>query len=211
MEPNDPTFSIIANYGYFNFRRLWFGLSYFFFPVWAIVGSHGHFLFRVTQNQLYFIVEPPPASFLASDLLLCFLTGLGCAWLWRARELGADRLAAWFVAAGLLIPGILVSIAIAVIFRYRMEFYPFFEFLALFGLIGLRNKLAARPRSFTWACVAMVTVSIVFSHLFLGLYKIDPGGNPLGVEQSGWAATYRPYLHQTYPSVDRLIGDVIAR
>jgi hypothetical protein len=49
----------------------------FLMPVWAIVGSDEHFLFRAVQDGLFYIIELPPATFLASDLLLCFMTCLG--------------------------------------------------------------------------------------------------------------------------------------
>ncbi len=71
MLPDDPALTVVANYGYFNLRRLWFGLSYFFLPIWTIIGSDGHFLFRATQDRILYIVELPPATFFASDLFLC--------------------------------------------------------------------------------------------------------------------------------------------
>jgi hypothetical protein len=43
-----------------------------------------------------------------------------------------------------------------------MEFYPFFEFLALFGLFQLRSKFVVHPRLLTWTCGVMVAVGIAF-------------------------------------------------
>jgi hypothetical protein len=208
MLPGDPNFAILATYGYFNLRRLWFGLSFYFVPIWMIIGSDGHFLFHAAQERLFLNVEPPPATFLASDPFLCFLTCLGFAWLWRAGGTARDRLTAWLVAIGLLIPCILMLIAIADVFRYRAEFYPFFEFLALFGLFRLRSEFVAYPRLLTWACGVMVAVGIVFSHLFLVAYKVEPGWNAFDVEHTGWIAAYREYFRAAYPGIYRHIqGD----
>jgi hypothetical protein len=204
----DPNLTILATYGYFNLSRLWFGLSFYFVPIWMIIGSDGHFLFHAVQERLFFLVEPPPATFLASDPFLCLLTCLGFAWLLRARGAATDRLTAWLVAIGLLIPCILILIAISVVFRYRMEFYPFFEFLALFGLFRLRSKFVAYPRLLTWMCGVMVAVGIVFSHLFLVAYKVEPGLNAVVVEDTGWIAAYREYFRAAYPGIYRHIeGD----
>jgi hypothetical protein len=173
-----------------------------------IIGSDGHFLFHAAQERLFHVVEPPPATFLASDPFLCLLTCLGLAWLWRTRDMATDRLAAWPVAIGLLIPCILMLIAISVVFRYRMEFYPFFEFFALFGLFKLRSNFVVSPTLLTWVCAAMVAVGIVFSHLFLVAYKVEPGFNAFAVEEIGWIAAYREYFREAYPSIYRCIEGV---
>ena len=97
-------------------------------------------------------------------------------------------------------------IAIAVVFRYRMEFYPFFEFLALFGLFQLRSKFVVYPRLLAWVCGVMVAVGIVFSHLFLAAYKVEPGFNAVAVEDIGWIAAYREYFRAAYPGIYRIEG-----
>jgi hypothetical protein len=204
MLPNDPTFDTIRDYGYFNIRRIPFALSYFFVPIWTIIRSDGHFLFREFQDRIYYIVELPPATFLASDLLLCFLSVLGCQFLWRGRSPGIDRPAARWIASGLVLPAILMLMAIAITFRYRMEFYPLFIFLGLFGLFRLVDMFAARPRFYSAACAAMVVISIIFSHLFLATYKIAPWGDSADVEKTGWIGAFRENLHITYPAFDRL-------
>jgi hypothetical protein len=203
---NDPTFDVLINHGYFNVRRIPFALSYFFLPVWTIIGSDGHFLFRALQDRLYYTVEAPPATFFASDLLLCSLCVLGVAWLSRQRPDGVDRGAARMIAVCLLIPGVLILMAIAVTFRYRMEFYPFFEFLALFGLFGLRAKITACPRLFTSVCAAMLAISTVSAHGFLLAYKIAPWGDSAVIEKLGWTAAYHKYILMKYPGLSRRPG-----
>lgn len=211
LEPGDPAFTVLANYGYFNFRRILFGLSYFFVPVWAIIGSDGHFLFRAFQDRVFYLIEPPPASFFASDMLLCFLAYLGIARLWRGRASGIDTPAARLVAISLMVPGVLMLVPIAITFRYRMEFYPFFDFLGLLGLLGLAAKFAARPRLLTWACAVMLAVSVMFSHFFLFTYKLIEWGDAAPIERMGWIGAWNEYVHGKYPALERYIGDVKIR
>jgi hypothetical protein len=203
---NDPAFDVLIEYGYFNIRRIPFALSYFFVPVWAIIGSDGHFLFRALQDRLYYTVEAPPATFFASDILLCFLCVPGVAFLSRRRAYGIDRTAARLIACCLLIPGLFMLTAIAVTFRYRLEFYPCFEFLALFGLLGLPGRFAAHPRLFTGLGGMLLAISIVSAHGFLLAYKIAPWGDAAVIEEIGWTAAYHKYLHMKYPGVDRRPG-----
>lgn len=202
---NDPAYDVLIDYGYFNLRRIPFALSYFFLPVWAIIGPDGHFLFRALQDRLYYTVELPPATFFASDLMLCFLSGLGCAWLARGGPSGVDRPTARMIAVCLTIPGLLILMAIALTFRYRMEFYPLLEFLALFGLLGLPGKLAASPRWRTGACGVMVAASLIFAHAFLLTYKISPWGDSAAVETAGWRASYETYFRKSYPGLVRAL------
>ena len=209
LTPNDPALTVVAKYGFFNIERVWFAFLYYFAPIWSIIDAHGHFLFRTTQDRLFFIVEGPPATFLLTDLFLLFLACMGCAWLWRARE-GADRLTARLVAGALALPGLLMLTAIATIHRYRMEFYPVFEFLALFGLSRSRCLFASRARILTWACGGMIGLSFVCSCFILLLYKVEPGGTPLWAERDGWMVTYRRLIHPVYPRLDRLTGYVAA-
>ena len=196
---NDPAYDVLINYGYFHVRRIPFGLQYYFLPVWTIIGPDGHFLFRAIQDRLYYTVELPPATFFASDPLLCFLAVLGCA---RLRR---DRSIARLVAVCFMVPGLLILMAIAATFRYRMEFYPFFEFLALFGLLSLPGKIVARPRLLTGACGLMIAVTIISSHVFLLAYKISPWGDSAVVEKIGWTAAYHEYFRLTYPGIGRTL------
>jgi hypothetical protein len=204
LPPGDPTLTIVATYGYFNLSRLWFALSFYFFPIWMIIGSDGHFLFHAAQECLFHVVEPPPATFLASDPLLCFLTCLGLVWLRRTRETATDRLTAWPVAIGLLIPCILMLAAIAVVFRYRMDSSNFSRCSACssygatssvptFAHVGVRGIGRRRNR---------------FSHLFLVAYKVEPGFNAFAVEDIGWIAAYREYFQEAYPGIHRRIERV---
>jgi hypothetical protein len=204
--PDDPVFNVIRDYGYFNLQRIPFGLSYFFVPIWAVIDSGGHFLFRAFQDRVLYIVELPPATFLASDLFLCFTAMLGVAWLARARSIAIDRFAACLVVVSLMLPGLLMLMAMALTFRYRMEFYPGFDFLALFGLLALADKFAARPRRWSIVCGLMVGISILSAHAFLLAYKIGPWGDSERVQRTGWASAYRAFFHDKYPGIGDRFG-----
>ncbi len=203
---NAPAYDVLLNYGYFNVRRILFGLGYFFVPVWAVIGSDGHFLFRSFQDRFYYTVELPPATFFASDLLLCVLGGLGVADLVRRRAAAFDSTAAGAIAVCLSIPGILMLMAIAITFRYRMEFYAPLIFLALFGLHGLPRRIAARPRRWTVVLGSMLAISIVSAHVLLFAYKISPWDDSAVIEQTGWTAAIHKYIHLKYPGLDRRFG-----
>lgn len=203
LPAGSPVYDVLIGNGYFNAGRIPFALGYYFVPVWSVLRSDGHLLFRAVQDRLYYTVELPPASFFASDLMLCFLCGIGCMRLARGRSSGLALATSRLIAIGLAIPGLFMLMAIALTFRYRMEFYPCFEFLALFGLMELPRMIAARPRLLTGACVATVVISTVTAHAFLLAYKISPWGDSVVIEKPGWNAGYRQYFRATYPGVYR--------
>jgi hypothetical protein len=77
-------------------------------------------------------------------------------------------------ALGLGVPGVLMLMALAMTFRYRMEFYPFFELLAFVGFAAL---LATPPRQTPVALFAGGTaVSIAAALLLWLLYMLSPFG-----------------------------------
>lgn len=206
ITPDDPVHEIIRRSGYFSFARIPFALSYYFLPIWAIIRPDGQFLFHETRERLFFLVEPPPTSFLLSDLFLLALSALGILFLCRRQMHGVDGLAARITAVALLIPGGLMLMAIAVSFRYRMEFYPGFEFLAVFGLIGLAGRAGSRVRLLAGAGLVAAGISVAAAHAGLLAYKVTPWGDYLPVEKIGWVASYKNYLGVTYPQLGRLIG-----
>jgi len=207
LKYNSPVYEVLYNYGYFDVRRIPFGLSYFFVPIWTIIRPDGHFLFRELQDRMYYFAEFPPSTFFATDLLLCYLAFLGCVWLSRKRRDGIDKPAARLIAVAFMIPGVFMLMAIALTLRYRMEFYQFFEFLALFGLFELADKIARRPRLVTTACVVMLAVSVISSNAVLLSYKIMLGGDTANVEPIGWVKAYRELLRPAYPKLDRMLGE----
>jgi hypothetical protein len=89
----------------------------------------------------------------------------------------ARRPATGAITVALAIPPVLMLMAFTMAFRYRMEFYPLFVFLALIGAFGAKPEIAApRPRSAT-GLLLLTMVGIIASHLVLGAYKLSAWGN----------------------------------
>lgn len=168
-----------ATYGNFNFRRIPFALMYYFFPAWTHRLSDGHYLFESTQLRLFDDVELPPCTFLLTDLIaFCFIAFLAIALVKRRQCFVPSIAQISAIAAGLAAPCLLMLTAISDTYRYRMEFYPEFDFLALLGLYtvlidkGVQSKF---ERWRVWVIVALV-LCIIASHCGLLLYDISPFG-----------------------------------
>jgi len=166
-------------YGVFNLHRIPLGLVYYFFPIWVIRTSGGALLFEQTQARLLDFAELPPSSFLVTDLLpMCFILFLVLA-LRRRRSVGLAPFSQWApIAGGLLAPCILMLTFGSMAYRYRMEFYPEIDFLALLGLYAiltdekLQTKFGQRK---VWMEAALI-ISIICSFTALILYWKAPWG-----------------------------------
>jgi hypothetical protein len=182
-------------YGEFNVSRLWFGLMYFFVPVWVFFGSDGQFLFHDFQTRLFDQVELPPSSFLVTDPLLIVLTvTYGYSILVRQPR-GVPAVApAAAVLTGLAIPMFLMMTAISLAFRYRGEFYPFFELAAFLGFYTLcaaplattATAEARMVRLLRWSAIG----GAVMAHLMLVFYKFSPFGEVRVTSEVGWLRFY---------------------
>src|SRR5260370_38156390 len=82
-----------------------------------------------------------PAAF-SSDPLLLALAAAGFSALLRRDRVALSRPAAGAIAAALAVPPVLMLMAFVMAFRYRMEVYPLFVFLALIGRFGANPKIA---------------------------------------------------------------------
>lgn len=163
-----------STYGLFNVSRIPFGLIYYFFPVWILRTSSAHFLFEQSQMRLFDVIELPPSSFLLTDLLpFCFIAFLVIALVKRRSGMLPPVSQCTAIAAGLLVPCILMLTAISMTHRYRMEFYPEIDFLAFLGLYLTFNDekmQAVFARCRNWMSAALV-VSVVASIVVLILYQ----------------------------------------
>jgi hypothetical protein len=160
-------------YGIFNITRLGYGLVYYFVPVWIMRASDGGLLWSAFQHRIIDSVELPPASFFISDPLLTGLTVFALIQLVRARA-AVDRAIAVPILAGLCVPIGLVLTFVSMAFRYRLEFYPFFDLCAFLGLGVLLSRQQAPPRRlFTIAAFA----GVVGAHAFWLLYMLSPLGD----------------------------------
>jgi hypothetical protein len=190
-------------YGAFNLQRMWYGILYYFFPIWVIIRPDGQFLFSEFETRVLEGVEPPPSSFLLSDPLLLVLGGACLLGLPRlARERLSDRRAMVALMIGFLVPVVLMLTFCNMAFRYRMEFYPYFEFTAFLGFYAIcisPGRFSALSRS---KLSAMLTASGVFgivcSHVLLILYKISPYQVSAA---DGWLGVYFIQLKLVYPSI----------
>jgi hypothetical protein len=176
-------------YGLLNIARIPFGLGYFFAPIWVVQGSDGKLLFEAEQTRLFNAVELPPSSFFLTDLLpigfIMFLAAsIRCPQLLRPIPVG--QLLA--LAAGLVVPCVLMLMAIYMSYRYRMEFYPEIDLLGFVGFYAATssvNQLAILHRYLGWMTAATI-VSVLSAHGALLLYNWSPFGPSQGFLHDGW-------------------------
>jgi hypothetical protein len=160
-------------YGIFNLIRLGYGLIYYFVPVWVLRTADGDLLWSQFQHRTIDSVELPPSSFFISDPLLIGLTVFTLIHLVRSRT-DLDRAIAVPVLAGLCVPIVLILTFVSMAFRYRLEFYPFFDLCAFLGLGVLLSRPKAPPRR---AFAAAACAGVVGAHFFWLLYMLSPLGD----------------------------------
>jgi hypothetical protein len=191
---------MIQKFGMFNLLRIPFSLMYFFIPVWVFRGSDSHFFLEGTQQRIFHTVELPPSSFFLTDLLpLCFIVLLLIA-LWRRSRNSPRTMQAAAIAAGLLAPGALIMMLISIAYRYRMEFYPEFDFLALLGLyltVSNPANLERFARFRRWLAAALA-ISIVGSLASLVLYNLGTNGGTEREVTGGIVSYYHQAAAEKY-------------
>jgi hypothetical protein len=163
----------MAEQGLFNLHRVPFGLVYYFAPVWVLRGTDGQLLLEATRTKWIDAAELPPSSFLLTDPLLLLLGGLTIVgW---ARNATAHRARDIAIALGLAIPAGLMLCAVSMNFRYRLDFYPLFEFLAFSGLIlAGRGGPAPGPRWTAALAILSVLASLLVGAAYL-VGRLGPG------------------------------------
>jgi hypothetical protein len=179
-------------YGEFNILRVGYALGYYFLPLWVLRDADGQFWWGDFQQRLYDGPELPPSSFFTSDPLLIGLAICGAVVVWRERE-RLRRTLSLLSGLGLFIPCALMLTALGAAFRYRMEFYPFFELFAFLGFGALAARPAARP---PLAVSIGAAASIVSAHLMWLLYMLSPFGPAAKVMGTlGIVDFYRSLFH----------------
>lgn len=192
---------MMQKYGMFNLRRIPFSLVYFFIPVWVLRGSDGHFFLEATQQRLFHTVELPPSSFFLTDLLaFCFILLLIVAVLRRRSRNSSRAMQATAIAVGLLAPGTLIMAFISIAYRYRMEFCPEFDFLALLGLYLTVSDPANLERfvQFRRWLAAALAISIVGSLASLTLYNLGSNGGTEREVTDGIVSYYHQAAAEKY-------------
>jgi hypothetical protein len=173
----------LRRYGEFNIERIPYGLGYYFAPFWVLRDSAGQFYGSAFEDGFTACcTELPPSSFFVSDPLLLGLGVYGLAAL--LRDGAARRLEVTAAAIGLAVPGVLMLMAYGMTFRYRMEFYPFFELFAFLGV----GRLASKPAGIGASMVAVgAFVSVLTAHALWVIHVLSPLGSavkvmgPLGI------------------------------
>jgi hypothetical protein len=162
-----------AQYGRFNLVRLGYSLAYYFAPAWVMRGADGSLLWSTFQERTIGTVELPPSSFFISDPLIIGLMVFALGRLIKHRDV-LNRAIAVPVLVGLFVPIVLILTFTCMTFRYRLEFYPFFDLCAFLGFGALLSRPRKPPlRSF----IVAVFVGVVASHAFWLLYMLSPMGN----------------------------------
>jgi len=183
----------LERYGNFNISRLWYGLMYYFAPVWFLIRPDGRLEFAETDIRLIDVTELPPSSFFLTDLILLGLSAALIRVLVRNRfgVRNVDVGAAIALLSGLTVPVLLMLTFTAFTLRYRMEFYPLIDLAAYMGFFVLASDVPARNRA--WIVWSAVVIGIVSSHLVLLLYQLSNFGPAhLWLEQShaDWTHLY---------------------
>lgn len=190
-------------YGLFNLARVPFGIVYYFLPVWVMRRGDGRLLFEEHQLRLIDATELPPSSFLLSAPLLMLLALFA---LWSLvssrRSTGIPRLQAGAIGLGLSVAGLLMLAAVSMNFRYRMEFYPLFEYFAFLGFLVLCRAPATVPYKATLrTAIAFAAVGLVWSHVVMLMYKLSAFGPPLDNLRSGVFAYYLQQVQLHFPGL----------
>jgi len=192
----------LAHYGTFNPTRIPMGLSYYFAPILFLQTSDGSLLFEAAQIRLLDFTELPPSSFFLTDplLLAAMLGGFGTM-LKRGDRSAVSRARACSIGVGLAVPALLMLCAISMSYRYRIDFYPFIEFGAFMGLVGLLNREAPARRLTRSAIVGALAVSIASSFFVLGLYRLSQFGPSISMLNDG---VFSYYAHRLEGVLSRL-------
>jgi len=184
--------SRINRYGVFNIIRLGYALAYYFVPVWVIHTADGSLLWEAFRQRTIDSVELPPSSFFISDPLIIGLMVFALVQLVRHRAV-INRAVAVPVLAGLFVPVGLILTFIDMAFRYRLEFYPFFDLCAFlgFGVLVSRQK---RPPLILSALAAMVGV-VASQGLWILYVLVGYGGASDRLGGMDVISFYRSFFH----------------
>lgn len=172
-----------AAYGLFNLARVPFGIVYYFFPFWVLQSSDHQLLLGTMRDRLIDAAELPPSSFLLTDAFLLAMGAYAIRTMIRRRSLAGSSGPAIVIAGGLAIPALLMLTAISMCFRYRIDFYPLFEFLAFVGIATYGTSAGVPRLASRQVLLWLLAISTFASHLEMMLYRLSdlgPGQRFLG-------------------------------
>ena len=162
-----------AQYGRFNLVRVGYSLAYYFVPAWVMRGADGTLLWSTFQERTISTVELPPSSFFISDPLIIGFMVFAFIQLIKDRDV-LNRAIAVPVLAGLFVPIGLILTFSCMTYRYRLEFYPFFDLCAFLGFGALLSRPNNPPLG---SLISAVLIGVVASHALWLLYMLSPMGN----------------------------------
>jgi hypothetical protein len=155
--------------------------------------------------RLFEDIELPPSSFFLTDLLPIGFIALLAAVVWKRRIGGLPPARQWAaaLAVGLFTPCLLMLTLVWMAYRYRMEFYPEIDFMALLGLYFIvtdQVMLAKFARLRKWMVAALI-VSVVSSFVTLALYDLSYFGPSQGFLRSGVVDFYSNAMADHYHKI----------
>jgi hypothetical protein len=148
-------------------HRFWFGLQYYYFPIWLLPDESGRSIFAAWMGENLDGAEMPPSSLLLTDALWAGLAAFGIVLLVRRRPWSDAEYTVGLAALALSIPAALMLTHIYMALRYRVEFQPALMLLAIYGLLGLRPRLADGATTLRRAILCGAACSILFSQLII--------------------------------------------
>jgi hypothetical protein len=189
--------------GVTNLERLWFGLQYYFLPLWAIPGESGRSLFADWMRQHLDAAEMPASSFFLTDALWIGCAAAGIAMLIRRRgHWGGAEYTVVLAGLACLIPALLMLVHIFMALRYRIEFQPVMMLLAVHGLARLRPGFADAGRTVRGLVLGGALLSIAATQALALLPTV-------------WGPTHEADLRQAYQAryeqIVRKIGALLPR
>lgn len=155
---------VFARHGMMSLHRIPLALGYYFVPIWPLRGADGNLIFAAAEQDLFYTIELPPSSLLLTDLLPIVLGLL----LLREALRGRTPFPRWpllGVTTALLVPAGIVLIYWALTNRYRIEFAPALDAVALlaFALPQVQRAMAATwPRRLLLCGAALISVGATF-------------------------------------------------
>jgi hypothetical protein len=148
-------------------HRFWFGLQYYYFPIWLLPDESGRSIFAAWMEKNLDGAEMPPSSLLLTDTLWVGFAAFGIAQLIRRRPWGDAQYTVGLAALALSIPAALTLTHIYMALRYRVEFQPAIMLLAVYGLLELRPCLKDGATILRRTILFGAACSIIFSQLII--------------------------------------------
>ncbi len=174
--------------GQFNVGRLWFGVQYYFFPVWRLKPS----LFAGWIGTHLDGAEGPFCCIPLTELPLFGLGVAGAAQFARARVWDEANIRWGLSAAGFLAPAVLILMNIFMALRYSVEFAALLHLFAFFGA----SNLVAGPRgsAIKWRAPILVAALVAIAATQFTLHNFQAWNGVWTMEGLRYSDGPRPWV-----------------